>query len=364
MIPQIKPWIDNDELDQLKRVVESTYVTENILTKEFEELTKAYSNSKFAIAICNGTMATYCILKALNIGVGDEVIVPDMTFIATSNAVIMTGATPIFCDISINDLGIDPTTLESLITRHTKAIMPVHLYGQAADMDRINSIAKKYSIHVIEDAAQGVGVFYKNKHTGTLSDAGVLSYYGNKTLTCGECGIILTQSKELAQLCYRIKNHGRDKKGTFIHDHIGYNFCFTEMQAAIGISQMNKLARIISLKQTHYDIYHSLLKDIDEFQPIAISSNTTQPVHWFTSFWVKDINRLQEFLLDQGIQTRRFFYPLHRQPCYQHLTINGDFKTSNYAYENGLSLPSSYDLTEVNQRYIAKKIKEFYENRH
>ena len=166
-IPQIEPWIDEKELIQLKRVIDSTYVTENELTKEFEALIRKLTGSKHAIAMTNGTVALYSCLKAIGVGPGDEVIVPDMTFIATANAVIMAGATPVFCDVRKDTFCINISKVEKLITNKTKAIMPVHLYGQSAEMGILMQLASKYSLKVIEDAAQGVGVFYNKKHLGT-----------------------------------------------------------------------------------------------------------------------------------------------------------------------------------------------------
>lgn len=360
MIIQIQPWIDENELIELKRVIESTFVVEHELTKEFEQMTLDLTGSKYALAVSNGTMAQFCCLKALDIGYGDEVIVPDMTFIATSNAVIMSGAKPVFCDISMDTFCIDPSKIESLITSKTKAIIPVHLYGQSADMDAIMNLAKKYGLRVIEDAAQGVGVKFKGKHVGTFGDMGFLSYYGNKTITCGEGGMILTDDHDLAEQCYRLKNHGRDKKGIFIHEHIGYNFSFTEMQAAVGIAQMKKLPKIIERKRQIHDNYLALLSDVDQLRHVYIDPRCT-PVFWFTSFMSDDTDRLGEYLAEQGIQTRRFFYPLHMQPCYRGMNVDADlFPQSKKAYQQGISFPSSYLLKDEEIEYICRKIREFY----
>lgn len=359
MIIQIEPWIDNEELIQLKRVVDSTFVTESKLTKEFEEKIKTLTGSKHAISITNGTAALFCCLKALNIGPGDEVIVPDLTFIATANAVIMAGATPIFCDVTENNFCFDTEEAKKLLTPKTKAIMPVHLYGQCSNMDKIISFAKENSIFVIEDAAQGVGVKWKNKHVGTFGDCGILSFYGNKTVTCGEGGIILTDNDDLARKCYRLKNHGRDRKGIFVHEHIGFNFCFTEMQAAIGLAQLKKLDKIISLKQDIYDRYYRELSQIEGICFSNIESEIT-PVHWFTSILTSKRKDLQEYLRKQQIQTRLFFYPLHKQPCYSYMNINKTFRVSSTAFENGLSLPSAYSLTKEDQHKVITSIKDFF----
>ena len=361
-INQIQPWIDNEEREQLLRVIESTYVTEHDLTKEFEQKIKDLTGSKHAVSMTNGTAALFCCLKSLGIGPGDEVIVPDMTFIATANAVIMTGATPVMVDINLEDLGLDCDKIVENINPRTKAIMPVHLYGGAANLFKLQKICDKYGLYMIEDAAQGVGVKYDNKHVGTFGDLGVLSFYGNKTVTCGEGGIVLTDNDDLAASCYRLKNHGRDKKGVFIHSHIGYNFAFTEMQAAIGIAQLNKLDRIIAKKDKIYRTYMEQLQHISGLEPLVFKSHIT-PVHWFASYFTEQRNDLQRFLADKNIQTRDFFYPLHKQPCYSNFALDSSqFSNSSLSYSTGISLPSSYNLTEENQQRVIDKIKEYFTN--
>jgi perosamine synthetase len=183
MIPQIQPWIDDSEWQEVKRVMESTYLTENTVTDEFEAGIKALTGAKHAIAVFNGTAALYCILKALDIGHGDEVIVPNLTFVASSNAVIMAGAKPVFCPIRADTLCIDVEAAASLINDKTRAIMPVHLYGQSADMEAVLAFAKRFGLKVIEDAAQAIGVEFNDRHVGYAGDAGAFSFYGNKTIT-------------------------------------------------------------------------------------------------------------------------------------------------------------------------------------
>ena len=365
-IPQIQPWIDNSELVELKRVIDSTYVSENELTKAFESMTREMTGSKHAISMCNGTMALFACLKAMKIGIGDEVIVPNLTFVASANAIILAGATPVICEIYPNTFCIDVEKAEKLVNSKTKAIMPVHLYGQSADMNKIIKLSNKYGIEILEDAAQGVGVKFNGKHTGTFGKAGVLSYYANKTITCGEAGIILTDDDEFAKECYRLKNHGRDKKGVFIHESIGYNFSFTEMQAAIGVSQMKKLPKIIKKKKSIYDIYLKELASIPALKPQFIDERAS-PVFWFVTYLCNEAEELSKFLLESGIQTRKFFYPLHIQPCYSKNNIvdniNDDFSLSERIYKEGISLPSSYILTDKEQFYIINKIKEFYAHR-
>lgn len=360
-IPQIEPWIDENELKHLKRLVDNKYVVENVLTKEFEDLVRSQTGSKHAIAVSNGTVALYSCLVSLGIGPGDEVIVPNLTFIATANSVIMAGAKPIFCDVNIETMQICTKSILKKINENTKAIIPVHLYGNSADVEKISLICKDRNIKMIEDAAQGVGVYLKDKHVGTFGDCGVLSYYGNKTITCGEGGVILTNDDDIAKKCYRLKNHGRDKKGIFIHEHVGFNFSFTEMQAAIGLSQMEKLERIVKRKEEIKNKYVNELYKIGDLIPQKFEENC-KPVHWFTSFLTEKKQGLSEYLLKKNIQTRDFFYPLHLQPCYGGKFSDDDFKNSIKLYNTGISLPSSYNLTEQQQDYVIKSIKEFYDN--
>jgi len=359
-IPQIQPWIDNSELEQLKRVIESTYVTEHALTEEFEDMIKDLTGTKYAIAITNGTAALYCCLKSLDIGPGDEVIVPNMTFVASSNAVIMAGATPVFCEVLEDTFCIDPVEVEKLINKSTKAVMPVHLYGQSAEMDNLVSLAERHSIYIIEDAAQGVGVKYNGQHVGTFGEMGILSFYGNKTITCGEGGIILTDSEKLRDRCYQLKNHGRPVRGTFKHEHIGFNFAFTEMQAAIGIAQLKKLPRIIQRKKEINELYHKHFKPLAGKLDEVYVDERCQAVWWFTSFLTKNKLELQQFLKEKGIQTRDFFYPLHMQPCYSDMDIKGNFSLSEKIHSQGISLPSSYGLTLEEQNYIIESVFDFF----
>lgn len=367
MIPQIQPWIDRQELAELTKVIKSTFITENKATELFEKKIKKLTKSKYVIAYANGTMAQYAALIAMNIGPGDEVIIPNITFIATANAVILTGATPVLCEVNKNNFCIDYKRAAKLITKKTKIIIPVHLYGQSSNMDEAIKFARKYKIQIFEDAAQGVGVKYRGKHVGTFGKAGILSFYGNKTITTAEGGIILTNSKKIAQKVFRLKNHGRNEKGTFRHNDIGYNFAFTELQAAIGISQLNKLRRIINKKKKVQLRYKEMLSNIPDLAEIKMERNCT-PVYWFSSFLVKKGNKsLSSFLLKNNIQTRRFFYPLHMQPCYKNSKLvknmDDDFSLSEKIYEQGLSLPSSYNLSNKQQNLVIKNIKKYYENR-
>ncbi|NEP00764.1 MAG: DegT/DnrJ/EryC1/StrS family aminotransferase [Symploca sp. SIO2E9] len=360
-ILQIQPWIGKQELKEITEVLQSKYITENSVTKKFETKIQELTGAKHAIATTSGTTALYCGLKALNIGYGDEVIVPNLTFIASSNAVIMAGGKPVLCEVEKNTLCLDVKEAEALITENTKAIMPVHLYGQSADMDAINELASKYNLKVIEDAAEAIGATFREKHLGLWGDVGAISFFANKTITCGEGGIILTNNDIIAQTCRRLKNHGRDRKGTFIHEHIGFNFAFTDMQAAIGIAQLKKFPKILKRKQEIFDAYAKEFTKIPQLKMIS-GDYRCIPVHWFTVCYAEKQPELVNFLSENGIQTRPFFYPLHLQPCYQNLfNYKKEYPISIEAYEKGIALPSSYKLTKKEQKYIINKIRQFYQ---
>ena len=366
-IVQIEPWIDRSELLELTRAIDSTFITEHALTREFESAIAQLTGAKYAVAVCNGTLALFVCLKALGIGPGDEVIVPDLTFIASANAVILAGATPVLCEVAADTFCIDISHAEQLLSKQTRAIMPVHLYGQSADMTAVLAFARKHNLKVVEDAAEGIGVRFHGQHVGTFGDMGILSFYGNKTVTCGEGGIVLTNDAALAKAAYRLKNYGRDQKGMFIHDTIGFNFSFTDLQAAIGIAQLKKMPRIVAKKKLLRERYAAGLEGLPGFRPVHIDPRC-EPVFWFSCFLCDAPEALGAFLAAQRIQTRRFFYPLHLQPCFAdglHIrNLHEDFAVSESLYRQGICLPSSYSLSDAEQSHVIAQIHRFYEHRH
>jgi len=263
-------------------------------------------------------------------------------------------------DVDENNLNIDVSKIESLITENTKAIMPVHIYGQSADMDPILEIAKKHNLKVIEDAAQGYGVFYKGRHTGTIGDVGIISFFSDKTITTGEGAVILIDNKEIYEKLKYLRNQGRLRSGTFIHPELGMNFRMTDLQCAVGVAQIKKFKKIKEIKLNNYNLYKDLLKDIDEIQFVD-EVNYSNIVPFRTNIKVKKLKYLMSYLEDISIQTRGFFYPLHRQPCFSYLKYEEeDFPVSNKLNEIGLCLPVHCSLTEKDIVYICDTIKNFY----
>lgn len=357
-IPQIEPWIDGTELKQLEEVIASTFITEHKKTEEFLENIRGLTGSEYAIAISNGTLSLVASLLCEGIGEGDEVIVPDLTFIATSNAVRLVGATPVFCDVMRTSGCLDIDACEALVNTNTKAVIPVHLYGQSVEMDELGVMTSKHDISIIEDAAESLGVFYKGRHTGTFGEYGIFSFFGNKLITCGEGGVVLTKSAENHRKLYRIKNHGRDRKGIFIHEHVGYNFCFTDLQAAIGVAQLQKYETMISAKKTNFALYRQLLADTESVELVEVPDYVDSN-YWFVNILVDDPQPLLDFLHDRGIGTRRYFYPLHLQPCYADMNAQ-KCATSSWLYSRGLSLPSGVQLQTKQIEYVCESINAYY----
>jgi perosamine synthetase len=362
-VPQLIPYVGEEELENLKLVIEKQWITEGPFSQEFLELIKEKTKAKYAVLANNGTLALYIALKAIGIGEGDEVIVPDLTFIASATSVYFAGGKPVFVDVDYSSMNIDVGKIEQLITEKTKAIMPVHLYGQSADMDPILAIAKKHDLKVIEDAAQGYGVYYKGKHTGTIGDVGTISFFADKTITTGEGAVVLTNDEKTYETLRLIRNQGRPNSGTFIHPFLGMNFRMTDLQCAVGVAQIKKFDEILRIKKTNYELYYSKLKDIDEVTFVDVMEYSTF-VPFRVNIKVERQPELVEYLESNGIQTRGFFYPLHRQPCFSYLGYESDkFEVSNCLNQTGLSLPIYPGLTEEQIMYVVNTIANFYKNK-
>jgi len=357
-IPVAEPWLGKEEEQAVAGCVREKWISSaGKKIDEFEERFADFCRTRYACCCSNGTAALHLSLLAMGIGRGDEVIVPSLTFIATANAVAYTGAKPIFADSEPLTWNIDPSQIKKLITRRTKAVIPVHLYGHPADMDDIVSIAKKAGIGVVEDASEAHGAAYKSKPVGSIGDVGTFSFYGNKIITTGEGGMVTTNNKKLYQAMRRLRDHAMDKNRRYWHDSIGYNYRMTNLQAAIGIVQLKKIKRIIKRKREIACWYRSMLKDIPGLT-MPPDERWATTVFWMFSILVKEdfgISRdiFMKKLLKQGIDSRNFFFPMHKLPPYhtkQRLLV------SERLSKQGLNLPSSPTLTRNDVRRITKAI--------
>lgn len=355
-VSQSEPFVGNAELNNLKRVIKNKWLTEGFFSREFLDIIKQFTGAKHAVLANNGTLALFLGMLSLGIKKGDEVIVPDFTFCASASSIAFTGAKPVFVDIHRGNLNIDVGKIEKAITKKTKAIMPVHIYGQSADMDPIVKLAKKYNLRIIEDAAESYGIFYKGKHTGTIGDVGVISFFADKSVTSGEGAVILTNKSDLYDKLKYLRNQGRLQSGKFIHPYLGMNFRMTDLQCAVGVAQLKKFKKIKKIRLKIYKTYRSLLKNAKglSFMEEADYSNF---IPFRVVIRVKNLDKLTHYLENNKIQTRGVFYPLHKQPCFSYLGYRADdFPITNNVYSEGLCLPVFPGLTKNQIEYLCKKI--------
>ncbi len=336
------PNIGREEKVALNRIIDLGYVsTAGNFIAEFEDQFAQFVKQNKAVAVQSGTASLHMALLELGIGPGDEVIVPVTTFIATINPVLYVGATPVFADVDIHSWNMDVNQIEKLITKKTKAILPVHLYGNPCNMDVIMAIARKHKLFVIEDAAESLGATYKNRPTGTFGDFGCFSFNGNKIMTTGSGGMVVGRNMKQLQHIKFLVNQAKHPERPFYHPEIGYNYRMTNLQAGLGMAQLKKLNSFLDKKKSFNRVYRELLGKDDSFifQECLPASDSSS---WMTAVMFRnlDIARLQKKLLEQGIPTRRNFIPVVEFPPYKKYK-RGRYPNARHLYENGLCLPSS-----------------------
>ena len=360
MIPIAEPSLGEEELNNVVEAVKSGWISsKGKFIPEFEENFAHYCGMKHGVATCNGTVALHLALAALGIGLGDEVIVPTLTFIATANAVKYTGAEPVFVDSHPDYWCIDPEKIEQMITARTKAIIPVHLYGHPCDMDPIMDVAKRHNLYVIEDAAEAHGAQYKGRKVGSFGDIACFSFYGNKIITTGEGGMCVTNSKQLAERMRILRDHGMNPHRRYWHDVVGFNYRMTNMQAAVGVAQLSKVDKFVEKRREIAGLYSSRLNGIEG---IVLSPEMpwAKHVYWMYSILVQDnfgIDRdeLMNRLELKGVETRPLFYPVHMMPPHKK---SESIAVAEELSRKGVSLPSSINLTAEQVKYVADVIRE------
>ncbi len=355
MIPLVSPVMNEYELNNVTEAVKSGWISsKGKFVSEFENKFAKFCGTKYGLATSNGTAALHLALKALDISEGDEVILPTLTFIATANAVAYCNAKPVFVDSHPDYWCIDPTKIEEKITDKTKAIIPVHLYGHPCDMDPIIKLAKDYDLYIIEDAAEAHGAEYRGRKVGSFGDINCFSFYGNKVITTGEGGMCLTNNEELRDKMIVLRDHGMTRNKKYWHDVIGFNYRMTNMQAAVGVAQIDKINDIIDKKRKVAGMYKKILNKSVIHPP---------EMHWAKNcFWLYSIllpthvteNTFKTFS-DNGIETRPIFYPVTDMPPYKSEEI---FPVAREISNKGISLPSNYNLTEEEIKNIADVINE------
>jgi perosamine synthetase len=367
MIPVCEPVLGGKELEYVIDCVETTWISSNgKYIPMFEEKFAEFCQTKYGIACNNGTTAIHLALEALGIGKNDEVIIPTFTMIATCNAVIYSGAKPVLVDSEMETWNIDTDLIEDKITPRTKAILVVHTYGHAVDMDPILGIAKKNNLFVIEDAAEAHGGEYKGKRCGSLGDIGCFSFYSNKIITTGEGGMVVTNNAEYAGKAQSLRNHAFGKP-RFIHNELGFNYRITNIQAAIGLAQMERADYLVNRRIENAMRYNSLLKEVEGIK-IPPEKAWAKNVYWMYSILIEDSfglskDDVMEKLRDKGVDTRSFFYGMHQQPVFKNKgddrypDCDGAYPVADELSRKGLYLPSSGSLTEDNIETVVQAIK-------
>ena len=363
-IQQFAPHLGEEEKQQLIEVVDSGWFTEAKKTREFERIFAEYVGKKYAVATTSGTSALFIALYAMNLNKNDQVIVPDLTFVASPNSVRMTEAKVALVDIQKNNLCLDIKKTQRLVNKNTKAVMPVDFNGRTADIRELKESTDKSNIFIVEDACHTMGSYYRGKHMGHFSDVSIFSFATPKIITTGQGGMLVTDNKDLYEKYKMIKDFGRDidkkhdMKKAFEHVVIGFNFKFTEFQAAVGIAQMKKLPQRVEHKKKMFKIYRDILENVKGIE--FLETNLDEIVPWFNDIFLSSNevrDNLIEHLNNHKIGTRIIYPPIHKLKPYSKAKTS--FVNTEEMSKRGLWLPSSSFLTEDDIVSISNQIKNF-----
>ena len=361
--PVYQPSFSGEERRLVLDCIDSTWISsKGRYIGEFEQRFASYLGARHALSVSNGTVALHVALMALGIGPGDEVLVPTLTYIASANAVRYVGADVVFVDSEPGYWQIDPEDAERRITARTRAIMPVHLYGHACDMARIRALADKYGLLVIEDCAEAIGTEYEGRRVGTFGDISTFSFFGNKTITTGEGGMVVTGNDQFADLVNRLKGQGLAQDREYWHDLVGYNYRMTNICAAIGCAQIGRIDEIVERKQQIAGWYRDSLAGL----PVEIHAVRPGTFHsyWMVSILTsesRDRDPLRAHLKAGGIETRPVFNPIHQMPMYA--APERHFPVAENLASRGINLPSYPDLSRADVEAIGASIRAYFGER-
>ncbi len=356
MINIAKPIISDEEIEAVTEVLKSGMLAQGPKVEQFQTEFAQYSEAKHGIATSSGTTALHTALVASGVKKGDEVITTPFTFAATSNSVLYSDATPVYADINPKTFNLDPEKIEEKITDKTKAILPVHLYGQPADLDPMLEIAEKHDLKVIEDAAQAHGSTYKGKKIGSIGDLGCFSFYPTKNMTTGEGGMVTTNDDELAEKSSMVRAHGESKR--YEQSLLGYNYRMTDIAASIGIVQLKYIDEFNEKRNENAAYLSEGLSDVEGITTPEIDENVTHVFHQYTIRVSKDRDTFKQFLTDNGIGTG-VHYPivLYKQPYYQNMGLTGNCPEAELAASQVISLPVHPSLTTEELDTIIETVK-------
>lgn len=365
-IPVSEPLLNGNERRYVNECLDSGWISsEGPFSRKFEEQFAKRVGRRHGIAVCNGSAALEAAVAALGIGPGDEVILPSFTIISCAAAVIRSGATPVLVDSDSNTWNLDPSNLESLVSPRTKAIMVVHIYGLPVDMDPVLTVAARHGLHIIEDAAEMHGQTYRDKPCGSFGSISTFSFYPNKNVTTGEGGMIVTDDEALAERCRGLRNLCFQPAKRFVHEELGWNMRMSNLNAALGLAQLERIDEFIARKRHIGAQYNMLLADIDGVQLPVPLTDYAENIYWVYGIVLEEglpvgVEEIMTRLADWGVETRPFFWPMHRQPvfCRMGMFAGITCAVAERLGRRGLYLPSGLTLCDEQIERVAKTFRE------
>lgn len=367
-VPVCSPTLTGNEWKYVKECLDSNWISsKGRFVSEFEQEFADYLQVRYGVSTTSGTTAIHLALESLGIGKGDEVIVPSFTMVGSVFPIIYCGAKPVLVDSELETWNMDVSKIEEKITPKTKAILPVHIYGHPCDMKTIMEIAEDHGLYIIEDAAEAHGAEYRGKKAGSFGDIGCFSFYANKIITTGEGGMMVTDDKKICERAQMLKNMAYIEKRRFLHYSLGFNYRMTNMQAAVGLAQLDKIDEFVEARRRNAKLYNEMLAAVDGLV-LPPEKNWAKNVYWMYSILIEKNkfgagrNELMEKLAKDGIETRPFFVPMNKQPF---LKKRGLFRNETYPIaeklgQQGVNLPSSSSLTKEEITLVCKSIREIH----
>ena len=364
-IPVNEPLLSGNEKKYMNECIDTGWISsEGPFVREFEDKFSERVNRKHGIAVANGTAALDIAVEALGIGQGDEIIIPTFTIISCIHQIIRSGATPVLVDSDPSTWNMDVSQIESKITERTKAIMVVHIYGLPVDMDPVLELAKEYNLKIIEDAAELIGQTYRGKPCGSFGDISTFSFYPNKHITTGEGGMVVTDDDQLAEKCRSLRNLYFQKKQRFVHQYLGWNYRMTNLQAALGLAQLEKLDEHVQWKRSMGKLYTELLSDLDQVQLPLQETDYAENIYWVYGIVLLeevpfDTKTAMKKLDEMGIGTRPFFWSMHEQPVFKKMGLfkNEFHPVAENLARKGFYIPSGLGISNDKIKIVAKEIK-------
>lgn len=365
-IPVNEPLLNGNEKKYLCECIDTGWISsEGPFVTRLEEGVAEYAGRKYGIAVCNGSVALDLCVEALRVEAGDEVIMPAFTIISCAAALVRKGVKPVLVDALPDTWNMDVSQIEAKITKKTKAIMVVHIYGLPVDMDPVLELADKYGLYVIEDGAEAHGLLYKGRKCGSFGTISAMSFYPNKHITTGEGGMVLTDDEEIADRCRLFRNLCHKPGHRFVHEELGYNFRMSNIQAAVGVAQLEKIDEHLQMKRALGEHYTSLCSDLKHMQTPVMDTEYAHNTYWVFGLLMNKEAKMSaeeamKFLASKEIGCRPFFYPMHLQPVFRKMGLfeGESYPVSEHLYDKGFYVPSGIGVTAEQREYISSVLHE------